>query len=104
MAIFLSVQNIETVVAHLKEGYQREDVPIAIVYKASWPDQKILQGTLTDIVEQVKASGIRKTAQILVGDFISADFDRSLLYDPSFTHAHRRASPDREYPQVIRES
>lgn len=89
MAIFLSVQAIGKVVDKLVEGYGREDVPVAIVYKASWEDEQIIFGTLKDIEEKVKKANIRKTAQILVGDFIEGQYERSKLYDPSFTHEYR---------------
>lgn len=92
MAIFLSVQQIDNVVEKLKKGYGRENVPIAVVYKASWEDEKIVLGTLKDIGEKVREEGITKTAQILVGDFIAGDYERSKLYDPEFTHEYRRAS------------
>ncbi|MBW4828046.1 MAG: precorrin-4 C(11)-methyltransferase [Clostridiaceae bacterium] len=92
MAIFLSVQQIDNVVDKLKRGYGREDVPIAVIYKATWKDEKIVIGILKDIGEKVKKEGITKTAQILVGDFISGDYERSKLYDPEFTHEYRNAS------------
>ncbi len=91
MAIFLSVQQIDNVVDKLKKGYGRDNVPIAVVYKASWEDEKIVMGTLKDIGEKVKKEGINKTAQILVGDFISGEYERSKLYDPEFTHEYREA-------------
>lgn len=89
MAIFLSVQSIGKVVNKLAEGYGRKDVPVAIVYKATWEDEKIIFGTLADIEEKVKKENIRKTAQILVGDFIEGEYKRSKLYDPNFTHEYR---------------
>lgn len=89
MAIFLSVQQIETVVAKLIQGYGRDDVPAAVVYKATWPDQQILRGTLGDIAAQVRAAGIDRWAQILVGDFLTAEGARSALYDADFTHGFR---------------
>ena len=89
MAIFLSVQNMEKVVAKLMEGYGRDDVPVAVVYKATWEDQKVVVGTLRDITEKVVRCGIKKTAQILVGDFIAGNFERSQLYNPHFSHAFR---------------
>src|SRR5699024_5807154 len=69
MAIFLSVQQIDNVVDKLEKGYGRDNVPVAVVYKASWKDEKILMGTLKDIGDKVKKEGINKTTQILVGDF-----------------------------------
>jgi precorrin-4/cobalt-precorrin-4 C11-methyltransferase len=92
MALFLSINNIGKVVEKLKKGYEREDVPVAVVYKATWKDEKIIMGTLKDIEEKVKEAGINKMAQILVGDFIEGDYERSKLYDPSFTHEYRRSS------------
>ncbi len=92
MAIFLSVQNIETVVEQLKKGYEREDVPVAVVYKATWPDQQIITGTLQDIAEKVRHAGVKKFSQILVGDFIEGDFERSQLYHPQFSHEFRKGT------------
>ncbi|HLR35834.1 MAG TPA: precorrin-4 C(11)-methyltransferase [Tissierellales bacterium] len=91
MAIFLSVQQIDNVVDKLEKGYGRDNVPVAVVYKASWKDEKILMGTLKDIGDKVKKEGINKTAQILVGDFIIGEYERSKLYDPKFTHEYREA-------------
>lgn len=89
MAIFLSVQSMEKVVDKLIEGYGREDVPVAVVYKATWEDEKIILGTLKDIGEKVRRENITKTAQILVGDFIEGEYERSKLYNPNFTHKYR---------------
>lgn len=88
MAIFLSVQKISEVVDELLTAYDK-DTPIAVVYRASWPDEKIVKGTLADIAEKVKDADINRQAQILVGDFLDTDFDYSKLYDPSFTTGYR---------------
>jgi precorrin-4/cobalt-precorrin-4 C11-methyltransferase len=90
MAIFLSVQNIGEVVRRLLTSYP-EETPVAVVQRATWPDQKIVQGTLADIEEKVKAADIHKTAQILVGDFLGDRYTLSKLYDPSFSHEFRKA-------------
>lgn len=92
MAIFLSVQEMDRVVEKLIKGYGRDDVPVAVVYKATWEDEKIILGTLKDIEEKVENEGINKMAQILVGDFIHGDYSRSKLYDPTFSHEYRSAS------------
>ena len=92
MAIFLSVGNIDNVIEKLKTGYGRSDVPVAVIYKATWEDQKIIKGTLADIADKVKSEGIKNFAQILVGDFINGRYERSRLYDPSFSHSFREAS------------
>ncbi len=89
MALFLSIKEIDRVVEKLKRGYGREDVPVAVVYKASWEDEKIIMGTLKDIRQKVEKEGITKMAQILVGDFIGGDYERSNLYDPQFSHGYR---------------
>ena len=92
MALFLSVKEIDRVVEKLIKGYGRDDVPVAVVYKATWEDEKIILGNLKDIKEKVEKEGINKTAQILVGDFIEGEYERSKLYDPAFSHEYRRAS------------
>lgn len=88
MAIFLSISMIDKVVAKLRKGYGR-NVNIAVVERATWEDERAIIGTLDDIAEKVKEAGITKCAQILVGDFINCDYDKSLLYDKSFTHMFR---------------
>lgn len=91
MSIFLSVQDLGQVVRDLLAGYPAE-TPIAVVYKASWPEQQIIRGTLATIVDLVASAGIRKTAQILVGDFLNTSYERSKLYDPEFSHGYRKGN------------
>ncbi|WZL71773.1 precorrin-4 C(11)-methyltransferase [Clostridiaceae bacterium 35-E11] len=90
MCIFLSVQMIEEVVRRLTAYYPIE-TPIAVIQKATWEDQKIVLGTLSDIAEKVKTAGITKTAQILVGDFLGNEYEYSKLYDKDFSHEYRTA-------------
>ncbi|WP_088224946.1 precorrin-4 C(11)-methyltransferase [Desulfosporosinus sp. FKB] len=92
MAIFLSVQDMGSVVEALLEGGYPASTPIAVVAKATWPDEEIVVGTLETIADKVKAAGIRKQAQILVGDFLdpAGGYARSKLYDPTFTHEFRQ--------------
>jgi precorrin-4/cobalt-precorrin-4 C11-methyltransferase len=90
MAIFLSVQDIDSVVEKLIKGYGSEDVPIAVVFKATWEDQEVLYGTLGDISQKVKDANINKMSQILVGNFIEGEYELSKLYDKSFTHKFRK--------------
>lgn len=92
MAIFLSVQQIETVVRELTAGYGRSDVPCAVIYRATWDDQESVVGTLADIAAKVKDKGIGRQAQILVGDFLGDTYERSRLYDPSYSHGFRKAT------------
>lgn len=89
MCIFLGVGMIDKVVDELLEGYEKT-TPIAVVQKATWKDQKIIRGTLSDIVEKVKEAEIKKTAMIVVGDVLNpGDFTPSKLYDPKFKHEYR---------------
>ena len=94
MAIFLSVQDMHSVVEALLEGGYSASTPIAVIAKASWPDKEVLLGTLETIVQKVKDAGIRKQAQILVGDFLDPTngYARSKLYDPTFTHEYRQGT------------
>lgn len=92
MAIFLSAGQIDTVARELAAGYGRSDVPCAVIYRATWNEQKIISATLADIADKVKANGITNQAQILVGDFLGERYGRSKLYDPEFSHGFRKAS------------
>jgi precorrin-4/cobalt-precorrin-4 C11-methyltransferase len=92
MIIFLSVGEIETLCIRLQNGGYPADTPAAVVYKASWEDQKIVTGTLKDIAEKVRQAGIRKTALVTVGRFLGDEFELSKLYDENFTHEFRKAS------------
>ena len=87
MAIFLSVHMIGDVVKRLATSYPMT-TPIAVVQRASWPDEKIVVGTLETIEVQVKEAV--KTAQILVGDFLGNEYEKSKLYDKTFTHEFRK--------------
>ncbi|NMM64664.1 precorrin-4 C(11)-methyltransferase [Clostridium sp. P21] len=93
MALFLSVSMIDKVVEKLKKGYGR-NVPIAVIQRATWEDQKCVIGTLDDIAEKVKKENITKTAQILVGDFIDCEYNKSLLYDEGFSHMFRKGKDE----------
>ncbi|AOR24275.1 precorrin-4 C(11)-methyltransferase [Clostridium taeniosporum] len=94
MAIFLSVSMIDKVVDKLRKGYKK-NVPIAVVERATWDDERAIIGTLDDIVEKVKENNITKCAQILVGDFINSEFEKSLLYDKNFSHMFRKAENEK---------
>lgn len=93
MAIFLSVQMIENVVEKLLKHYEKE-TPVAVIQRATWPDQKIVRGTLENIAEKVKEENITKTAQILVGWFMGDEYSKSKLYDKSFTHEYRKGTDE----------
>ena len=89
MCIFLGISMIDKVVDELLEGYS-EDTPVAVVKKATWPDQEIIKGSLKDIASKVKKANITKTAMIVVGDVLEpGDFTPSKLYDANFKHEYR---------------
>lgn len=90
MVIFLSVGMIDRLATELMQEY-RPDTLAAVVYKASWENQKIVQGTLSDIARKVTDAGIKKTALIVVGDFLGEEYELSRLYDKTFSHEYRRA-------------
>jgi len=78
MAIFLGIDKIREIVENLDRP---GDTPVAVIYHASWPDEIVLKGTLTDIAEKVEAAGISKSALILVGGVVKrTGFRRSHLY------------------------
>ncbi len=100
MAIFLSVQMIEEVVDNLSKEYPLT-TPAAVVAKASWPDQKIIKATLGEITAEVKAAGIKKTALILVGDFLDSNYQKSKLYDKNFAHEYRDSKKEKKAILVV---
>lgn len=90
MAIFLSVGMIEKLVEKLAVYYAKE-TPVAVIEKASWADERIVEGTLETIACKVKEAEISKTAMILVGDFLGDYYENSKLYDAGFSHEYRTA-------------
>lgn len=96
MCIFLGIHMIEEVVAELKKEYDAK-TPVAIVKKATWPDQEILRGNLDNIAQKVHEAGFTKTAMIVVGDVLDQQSgEQSKLYDPHFAHMYRDAKDDDE--------
>ncbi len=92
MVLFLSSGLLEEVQRELTKGGYSPDTPAAIVYKASWPDEKIFHCTVSTLALTANQHGIRNFALILVGDFLSGGYERSQLYDPAFSTAFRKAS------------
>ena len=90
MVIFLSFGFMDEMVRQLEEGGYEPTTPVAVVYKATWPDQKIVTGTLSDIAQKVKDAGIKKTALTVVGDFLGDEYELSKLYDKHFTTEFRK--------------
>ena len=93
MALYLSVHLIDQVVGEmLASGSYTKDTPAAIVYRASWNDEKIIKGNLGNIAGKTRQSHIVKTAVIIVGDVIAPKkYEFSKVYDPGFTHGFRKA-------------
>lgn len=89
MAIFLSAGLLEQLTEDLVEGGYPPKTPAAIVYKATWPDEKVCICQVSTLAETAQKEGINKTALILVGDFLGQQYDRSLLYHPNFTTGFR---------------
>ena len=91
LALHLSVQNLATVKAELAPVYGA-DCPVAVVYRASWPDERILRGTLADIEARMEPQ-ITRTALILVGPALAGEgFDESCLYAPDYDRRYRPQS------------
>ena len=91
MAVFLSASMVQEVQESLIAGGYDRGTPAAIVYKASWPDERILRCRLEDLAVTARENGIAKTALIVVGRFLGDGYDRSRLYDPGFSTAFRKA-------------
>ncbi|MDI7202641.1 precorrin-4 C(11)-methyltransferase [Leptospira santarosai] len=91
LILFLSVLHIRKIVERLAP-YYGEKCPVAVVQKATWPEQKVIVGTLSDIVEKVKEAKIFSTAIIFVGPVLNChDFADSKLYSADFSHGFRKA-------------
>ena len=89
LAIHLSINNLAKVVRELKPNYG-DDCPVAVVYRATWPDELVITGTLADIRPKVKAAKITRTALILVGRVLGErKFEDSRLYAADHTHVLR---------------
>ena len=96
MVIFLSAGMLEKLAKELVAGGYKKDTPAAIVYKASWPDQKVCKCTIATLAETAKENNISNLALICVGEFLGNEYDRSLLYNPTFSHGFREATEKKE--------
>ena len=93
MCIFLSVHMFADLVRDLMEGGYPADTPVAVVEKASWPEQRIFRGTLTTIADQLAVAGVNRTAMVIIGKVLAGEYERSRLYAPEFGHMFREAKP-----------
>ena len=92
MVFYLSVQLISDIVKQTIEGGYSPSTPVAVIYRASWNDQKIITGTLKNITKKVWSEKITRTAIVIIGDVIKPkSYEYSRLYDKSFSHGYRKA-------------
>jgi precorrin-4 C11-methyltransferase len=96
MAIFLSAAKPRALQQELLEGGYAPEAPCAVVYRASWPDEKVIECRLEDLAERIREAGFTRQALILVGPGLGAGGTRSHLYSPEFSHMFRRAKPAQE--------
>lgn len=92
MVLFLSAGMLEELSSRLIAGGYAPETPAAIVYKATWPDEKVIRTTVAGLPAAAAHEGITKTALITVGGFLGGGYERSCLYDPAFTTGFREAS------------
>ncbi len=93
MVVFLSTGMLEELSRRLIEGGYTAETPAAIVYKATWEDEKKFVCTVGTLAQTARENNITKTALMIIGDVVSAsDYDRSKLYDPAFTTEFRQAT------------
>ena len=89
MVLFLSTGLLEEAERELMAGGYAPDTPAAIVYKATWPEQRVFRCTVSTLARTAREHGVTKTALITVGGFLGNPYERSKLYDPGFTHGYR---------------
>ncbi|WP_141434056.1 precorrin-4 C(11)-methyltransferase [Bacillus sp. 03113] len=99
IALFLSATLTKKVIKELLDAGWSKDTPVVVVYKATWPDQKIVRTTVENLDDAMRTNGIRKQAMILAGWALDANIHdknyRSKLYDKAFTHGFRRGVVDK---------
>lgn len=91
MVIFLSMSLLKVLTEELLRGGYTKDTPAAIVYKATWPDEKTIHTTVGELVDAAESHAITKTALVLVGGFLGDGYAKSKLYDADFSHGFRKA-------------
>lgn len=92
MVIFLSSGMLEKLQSELMAGGYSADTPAAIVYKATWPEEKVMRCTVGTLAETGEKHNISRTALVTVGGFLGDNYDRSLLYHPDFTTGYRKGT------------
>ncbi len=97
MVFYLSIHLLSKIVKEAKSGGYDKTTPVAVVYRASWEDQKIVKGTLEDIVQKVKSHAITRTAIVIIGDVTDPkSYEYSKLYDKGFSHGYRKATDEKK--------
>ena len=91
MVLFLSTGHLPKLQKELIEGGYTAATPAAICYKATWPEEKTVRCTIGTLAQAADREGIRKTALVLVGNFLDAPYEKSKLYDAAFTTEFREA-------------
>ena len=92
MAVFLSAGMLTELQAELMKGAYTAETPAALVYKASWPEEMVVNCTVGTLAESAEKYGIHRTALVLVGEFLAGSRERSRLYDPAFTTGYRKGT------------
>ena len=92
LIFYLSVHLVSNLAKEAIAGGYKKTTPVAVVYKASWTDQKIIKGMLEDIAKKVREEKITRTAIVIIGDVVDPQsYEYSKLYDKKFSHGYRRA-------------
>ena len=92
MVLFLSTKLTEKLQSELLEGGYPGNTPVAVVYKATWPEEKIFRCTVDTLHKTVSENGLTKTSLIIVGNCMGDQYLRSMLYHPTFTTEYREAT------------
>jgi precorrin-4/cobalt-precorrin-4 C11-methyltransferase len=92
MAIFLSAARPRLLQEELLEGGYAPDTPCAVVYKASWPDELVIECALDELADKIREAGLTRQALVFVGPGLRAGGTRSHLYHPEFSHSFRKAA------------
>jgi len=92
LIFYLSVHLLSDIVKESLAGGYKKSTPVAVVYRATWKDQKIIKGTLGDITKKVRDNKITKTAIVIISDVIDPkSYEYSKLYDKKFSHGYRKS-------------
>ena len=94
MAIFLSAARPRLLQEELLEGGYAPDTPCAVVYRASWPDEQVIECRLRELADRIREAGFTRQALVLVGSGLEAGGTRSHLYSPAFSHSFRKAESE----------